>query len=177
MQIEDTGELPKRARYYQSIHDTRELHKGTMYDSLKDQYVLFICPKDIFGAGLPIYSFQNYAAENKNIVLDDRTFKNFYIFNDYGKLPDTHPLKPYLKYFATNTADSTETKDIHTKVQWYQADEDTQRQYMTWEQEIQLAVKKEHERNQKIIDEQARALTEKDREIAELKAKLAEMQK
>lgn len=177
MQIEDTGELPKRARYYQSIHDTRELHKGTMYDSLKDQYVLFICPKDIFGAGLPIYSFQNYAAENKNIVLDDRTFKNFYIFNDYGKLPDTHPLKPYLKYFATNTADSTETKDIHTKVQWYQADEDTQRQYMTWEQEIQLAVKKEHERNQKIIEEKDETIEKQEREIAELKAKLAEMQK
>ena len=103
--------------------------------------------------------------------------KNFYIFNEYRKLPDAHPLKPYLKYFATNTADSTETKDIHTKVQWYQADEDTQRRYMTWEQEIQLAVKKEHERNQKIIAEKDNALAEKDRRIAELEAKLAEMQK
>ncbi len=188
MQVVDTKDLSKRARYYQSIHDTRELHKGAMYESLKDQYVLFICPDDIFGAKLPIYSFQNFAVENKNIALDDRTFKNYYIFNEHEKLPDAHPLKPYLKYFATNTADSTETRDIHTKVQWYQADEDTQRQYMTWEQEIQLAAaaaaEKERERNQKIIDEkdkelseQAQALTEKDREIAELKAQLAKLQK
>lgn len=48
---------------------------------------------------------------------------------------------------------------------------------MTWEQEIQLAVKKEHERNQKIIAEKDNALAEKDRRIAELEAKLAEMQK
>lgn len=57
--------------------------------------------------------------------------------------------------------------------------------YMTWEQEIQLAredaaeaaAEKERKRSQKIIDEQAQALAEKEREIAELKAKLAEMQK
>ncbi|MCQ2123200.1 MAG: PD-(D/E)XK nuclease family transposase [Fibrobacter sp.] len=77
MQMEDTKELPKRARYYQSIHDTHELRKGAMYSSLKDQYVLFICPEDIFKEGLPIYSFQNYATENKKLALNDRTFKNF----------------------------------------------------------------------------------------------------
>ncbi|MCQ2106164.1 MAG: hypothetical protein MJZ26_10270 [Fibrobacter sp.] len=48
---------------------------------------------------------------------------------------------------------------------------------MTWEQEIQLAREdereKERERSQKIIDEQARALTERDRRIAELEAQLA----
>ncbi|MCQ2092419.1 MAG: hypothetical protein MJY85_07035 [Fibrobacter sp.] len=185
MQIVDTKELPKRARYYQSVRDTNDLRKGAMYKSLKDQYVLFICPDDIFGAKLPIYSFQNYATENKNISLNDRSFKNFYIFNEYNKLPDAHPLKPYLKYFATNTADSAETKNIHTKVQWYQADEDTQERYMTWEQEIQLAredaaeaaAEKERERNQKIIAAKDNALAEKDRRIAELEAKLAEMQK
>lgn len=185
MQMEDTKELPKRARYYQSIHDTHELRKGSMYSSLKDQYVLFICPEDIFKEGLPIYSFQNYATENKKLALNDRTFKNFYIFNQYEKLPDTHPLKPYLKYFATNAAESSETRKIHTKVEWYRSDEKTQERYMTWEQEIQLAredaaeaaAEKERKRSQRIIDEQAQALTEKEREIAELKAKLAEMQK
>ncbi|SHK87401.1 PD-(D/E)XK nuclease family transposase [Fibrobacter sp. UWEL] len=185
MQIVDTKELPKRARYYQSVRDTNDLRKGAMYKSLKDQYVLFICPDDIFGAKQAVYSFQNYATENKNIALNDRSFKNFYIFSNYGKLPDAHPLKPYLKYFATNTADSTETEEIDTKVKWYQADEDTQERYMTWEQEIQLAredaaeaaTEKERERSQRIIAEKDNVLAEKDRRIAELEAKLAEMQK
>jgi len=192
MQIEDTKELAKRARYYQSIHDTRELQKNVLYKDLKDQYVLFICPNDIFNAGLPIYSFQNYAAENKSIALDDRTYKNFYIFKEYKKLSDTHPLKPYLKYFATNTADDLETEKIHTKVEWYRTDGITQERYMTWEQEIQIAAadaaeaaaEKERERNKKIIAEKdyaiaARdeAIAARDREIAELKAKLAEKSK
>ncbi len=184
MQLEDTKELPKRARYYQSIHDTRELQKSVLYKDLKDQYVLFICPNDIFKAGLPIYSFQNYATENKNIALDDRTFKNFYIFGEYENLPDTHPLKPYLKYFATNTADSTETQEIHTKVEWYRTDGTTQERYMTWEQEIQIAAaeaaEKERERNKKIIaekDAENAALAAQNAaqaaEIASLKAQLA----
>ncbi|MCQ2122302.1 MAG: hypothetical protein MJY78_10815 [Fibrobacter sp.] len=173
MQVVDTGELPKRARYYQSVRDVHELHKGGSYTKLKSQYVLFICPEDIFSAGLPIYSFQNYATENKNIALNDRTFKNFYIFSEYQKLPDTHPLKKYLKYFATTTADTDETKRIHSKVEWYRTDGLTQERYMTWEQEIQLAVERERDRNEKIIAEQAQALTAKDLEIAELKARLA----
>ena len=180
MQVVDTGELPKRARYYQSVRDVHELHKGGSYTKLKSQYVLFICPEDIFSAGLPIYSFQNYAAENKNIALDDRTFKCFYIFSEYQKLSDAHPLKKYLKYFATTTADTDETKRIHSKVEWYRTDGLTQERYMTWEQEIQLAVERERDRNEKIIEEkdkalaeQSQVLAEKDREIAELKAKLA----
>ena len=137
MQVVDTKELPKRARYYQSIRDVNELRKGCLYGGLKDQYVLFICPDDIFKAGLPIYSFQNFAVENKNVALDDRTFKCFYIFKEYKKLPDTHPLKKYLKYFATNAADSVETKEIDSKVEWYKTDGLTQERYMTWEQEIE----------------------------------------
>ena len=148
-----------------------------MRRSLKDQYVLFICPDDIFKAGLPIYSFQNLAVENKNIALNDRTFKNYYIFKEYKKLPDTHPLKKYLKYFATNAADSVETKEIDSKVEWYKTDGLTQERYMTWEQEIQLAAaaaeEKERKRNEKVIAEKDQALAELTREIAELKAKLA----
>ncbi len=57
--------------------------------------------------------------------------------------------------------------------------------YMTWEQEIQLAredaaeaaAEKERERNQKIIAEKDETIEKQEREIAELRAKLAEMQK
>ncbi|MCQ2122318.1 MAG: hypothetical protein MJY78_10895 [Fibrobacter sp.] len=98
---------------------------------------------------------------------------NFYIFKEYKKLPDTHPLKKYLKYFATNAADSVETKEIDSKVEWYKTDGLTQERYMTWEQEIQLAVENERQRNEKVIAEKDQTIAEKDREIAELKAKLA----
>ncbi len=122
---------PGRKTLYQSIHDTHELRKGSMYSSLKDQY---------------------------------------------EKLPDTHPLKPYLKYFATNAAESSETRKIHTKVEWYRSDEKTQERYMTWEQEIQLAAEaaaeKERERNEKIIAEKDAEISEKNAELAALRAEI-----
>lgn len=48
MQMDNTGELPKRARYYQSMCDLDVLSKGADYEELQDQYILFICPNDIF---------------------------------------------------------------------------------------------------------------------------------
>ena len=179
MQIKNTKELPKRARYYQGVHDCHDLQRGCAYSKLKDQYVMFICPDDIFKAGLAIYSFQNYAAENKNVALNDRTFKNFYIFGNYKKLDDGHPLKKYLEYFATNHPKESdeETNRIHSRVEWYQADKETQERYMTWEQELMLAAEaaaeKERELNKKALAEKDEALAKLTREIEGLKAQLA----
>ena len=88
MQMVDTKELPQRARYYQSVGDGVALSKGEYYTSLKEQYVIFLCPMDIFGRGLPCYHFENRAKEDPNITLDDRTFKNFYIFKKYEEFTD-----------------------------------------------------------------------------------------
>ena len=40
MQIEDTHELPKRARYYQALCDSEALNKGESYRNLKEQYII-----------------------------------------------------------------------------------------------------------------------------------------
>lgn len=151
MQVADTKDLPRRARYYQSMCDSHDLHKGCLYNNLKDQYIIFICPEDIFGKELAIYSFRNVAKEDGGLELGDRTYKNFFIYSNYDKLDDKHPLKKYLEYFATNRPKETdaETKRIHSQVVWYQADKETQERYMTWEQEIQLAVQAERERADK----------------------------
>src|SRR5574344_354773 len=55
MQMCDTRELPKRARYYQSVCDVDTLDAGSFYSDLKETYVLFICPFDLFGRELPCY--------------------------------------------------------------------------------------------------------------------------
>ena len=73
----DTKELPQRARYYQSVGDGVALSKGDFYTSLKEQYIIFLCPIDIFGGGHPVYHFENRAKEDLNITLSDLTFKNF----------------------------------------------------------------------------------------------------
>ena len=42
MQAIDTKELPKRARYYQSMIDLQLIDRGTDYQELNQCYVIFI---------------------------------------------------------------------------------------------------------------------------------------
>ena len=131
-QMVDTKELPQRARYYQSVGDGVALSKGGYYTSLKEQYIIFLCPMDIFGRGFPIYHFENRAREDSNIMLGDRTFKNFYIFKKYEEF--TNPVvKAYMKYFATRDVDSRETETINDQVSYYKADTLIRNKYMTYE--------------------------------------------
>ena len=76
----------------------------------KEQYVIFLCPMDIFGRGLPCYHFENRASEDPSITLGDLSYKNFYIFKKYEMFTDP-VVKAYMKYFATRNADSRETKN------------------------------------------------------------------
>ena len=132
MQMVDTKELPQRARYYQSVDDGVALSKGGFYTNLKDQYIIFLSPKDIFNHGFPVYHFENRAREDSNITLGDRTFKNFYIFNKYEEF-ENPVVKAYMKYFATRNADSRETETIDDQVSYYKADTLIRNKYMTYE--------------------------------------------
>lgn len=86
----DTKELPQRARYYQSVGDGVALSKGDFYTSLREQYVIFLCPVDIFRRGYPVYHFENRAKENPEITLGDLSFINFYIFTRCVLLQDRY---------------------------------------------------------------------------------------
>lgn len=88
MQMVDTKELPQRARYYQSVGDGMALSKGDHYIRLKEQYIIFLCPMDIFGRGFPAYHFENRASEDSSVRLNDLTYKNYYIFTRYEDFPD-----------------------------------------------------------------------------------------
>ena len=98
----------------------------------KEQYVIFLCPMDIFGRGLPCYHFENRASEDPSITLGDLSYKNFYIFKKYEMFTDP-VVKAYMKYFATRNADSRETKTINDQVSLYKADTLIRNKYMTYE--------------------------------------------
>jgi len=158
MQMMDTKELPQRARYYQSVCDGVALAKGDFYTSLKPQYIIFLCPMDIFGGNHHVYHFENRAKEDTNIRLNDLTFKNFYIFKKYEKFTDPI-VKAYMKYFATRNADSDETETINDQVSFYKADTLIRNKYMTFEYELYES--KEEGRAEGKAEEAAKALEEK----------------
>ena len=145
MQIEDTHELPKRTRYYQALCDSEALNKGESYRNLKEQYIIFICPDDIFKQGRAVYRFKNLEIEHPEHELGDLCYKNFYIFNEYRDVVE-RSIKEYLEYFATNKATSQETKNIERQRQWYLSDNETRKRYMTWQQELDDMVYEERER-------------------------------
>ena len=78
MQMEDNEDIPKRTRYYQAMCDSEALNKGEVYYKLKDLYIMFLCPEDIFGQGKAVYRFKNLEVDNPKIELGDLSFKNFW---------------------------------------------------------------------------------------------------
>lgn len=159
MQIEDTKEIPKRARFYQAMRDSETLSRGEKYRDLKELYIIFLCPEDIFGKGRAVYRFKNIEVDDPKIEMGDLSFKNFYIFSKYHEVAEK-TIRVYMEYFATNKAISPETEDIDRLVKWYQTDNNTRIRYMTWQEEIDEAVENERERADA---EKARADAEKAR--------------
>ena len=145
MQMEDDEDIPKRTRYYQAMCDSEALNKGEVYYKLKDLYIMFLCPEDIFGQGKAVYRFKNLEVDDPTIELGDLCYKNFYIFNKYRDVAEKS-IREYLEYFATRRPNSPETENIDRLVKWYQTDNETRKRYMTWQQEIDDAVYVERQR-------------------------------
>ena len=58
IQKRDTGNLPKRARYYSSLLDSKcTIKQLNDFDSLPESFVIFICKDDIMGLGNGLYRF------------------------------------------------------------------------------------------------------------------------
>ena len=69
----------------------------------------------------------------------------FIIFSKYRDVAEKS-IREYLEYFATRNPSSPETKKIDRMVKWYQTDNETRKRYMTWQQEIDIAVDRERQR-------------------------------
>ncbi|HBB14707.1 MAG TPA: hypothetical protein DCZ76_10610, partial [Treponema sp.] len=68
LQNVDTKDLAKRSRYYQGLMDIDTLKHSQPYSNLPESYVIFLCMEDIFGCGLPVYSFQNICSEDTKVM-------------------------------------------------------------------------------------------------------------
>ena len=145
MQMEDNKEISKRTRYYQAMCDSESLNKGEVYYNLKELYIMFLCPEDIFGRGRAVYRFKNLEVDDPKIELGDLSFKNFYIFSKYHDVAEKS-IREYQEYFATKKPISPETENIDRLVKWYQTDNETRLRYMTWQEEIDIAVDQERQR-------------------------------
>ena len=132
LQMVNRGDLPMRARYYQSVADVENLNRGMGYSALKENYTLFLCPFDLFGKNLPIYTFENTCREAPEIKLNDKTLKVFYNFKRYDMIPDEER-KRLLEFFSCGRSASKLTGRLDVILKELRGKQKWRNEYMTWE--------------------------------------------
>ncbi|MDO4329979.1 MAG: Rpn family recombination-promoting nuclease/putative transposase [Lachnospiraceae bacterium] len=130
IQSVDTGELPKRSRYYQGMIDLNLIEKGEHYRNLKESFVIFICTFDLFGKGRYLYTFRNLCVEDDAIELNDGTAKVF--LNAKGRRGSADPaLKEFLSYLDSGQIKGDFAKRIEKEVKRVRENKEWRREYMT----------------------------------------------
>ena len=132
LQVVDTRELPKRARYYAGLMALDTLKDGEPYSKLRDSHVIFICMEDIFNKKLPVYSFENLCKEDTRIKLNDRDFKHFFIAPICAKIIDDEELKAFFKFLVSNKPGSEFTSNLKDYVDDAKQNMQWRHQYMTY---------------------------------------------
>ena len=133
MQVENTGDLGKRARYYQSQIDNETLMKGQTFHKLKESFVIFLCAFDPFSYGLRRYQFHQYEDTIRNLRLDTHSHVLFInskgtegeVSNDLAGIIDVMNQKPN----QTNPLASKLMKEID----YYNQDSEKRRELMDYE--------------------------------------------
>ena len=137
IEIQTTNQknLPKRARYYQSVIDMDNLSHGEKYTQLKESYVIFLCLFDPFDEKLPVYFFENTCRFGQKRNLGDGAYKLFFNASEYAKM-ETVEEQNFFKFLSEQNADGDFTKTIKEKVIFARKNMDWRKNYMTWQQTI-----------------------------------------
>ena len=154
LQVLNSGNLPKRIRYYGSMADMQMLEKGVVYDELVESYVVMICLFDLYGEGRHMYTFTNRCKENPELEMGDGTTR--IVLNATGTKDDISPkLKAFLSYVAGNAVEDEYVKKLDEAVQ-------KARQNKKWRREYMVI-------NMRDLEQQAMGAKRRDREkIAEM---------
>ena len=95
----EADNLPKRARFYQSMLDTPILKSGkeTRYKQLPSTVIIFITQDDIFGKDLAKYTFTEQCEEVEGLRLEDGTTKIFLNMTSKNGRKELISLLQYMK--------------------------------------------------------------------------------
>jgi len=137
MQGTDSGNLPKRSRFYQAEMDTYALEPGQDPTELLNNTIIFICTFDPFGKGKYRYVFSNRCEEIPELGLGDGTRKIF--LNTEGTNSDEVPeeLVKFLQYVKNGNGECINGEQdeylskLHQHVTAVKRDRETERRYMT----------------------------------------------
>ncbi|MBQ5998383.1 MAG: Rpn family recombination-promoting nuclease/putative transposase [Treponema sp.] len=134
LQVLDTKELPERSRYYQSVIDVDTLKSGEPYKDLKNSFIIFICFEDIFKSGYPVYIFENTCRQDREILLNDGTYKYFFIVPNCDKLESVEQ-KNFFYFLTQRCVESNFTNRLLHSVKEAKLNIETRKQFMEFERQ------------------------------------------
>ena len=115
MQVLNRQNLERRMRAYQVAIDMFKMHKGKDYNALTNTIIIFITPFDPFGAGLPVYFFEQCARQNLSVKMNDGSYKIVFNTKAFENVEDGK-LKDILKFFHTGKATCAVAKEMEMKI-------------------------------------------------------------
>lgn len=156
MQTSSNRNLPKRARYYQGMIDLNLIERGADYNDLKNSYIIFICPFDVFGKGLHRYTFTNRCSEDLTLQLGDDSTK---LFLCAGSNKDglSEEMKDFLSYLSGGMGTSRFVKALDDAVCKARNHEEWRLEYMTLLMRDQEMIRKGREEGREKGREEGRA--------------------
>ena len=131
MQMVNNDRIPQRMRLYQANIDVYGTSKGIPYADMPNTIIMFFCMFDPIGEGLPVYSFENFCRENKNITLNDGTLKVIVNVKAYKKVENPE-LKDLLKYICDGTVTNSLTEEIDMNISEIKRNAKIEEEYMSF---------------------------------------------
>ncbi len=104
-------DLPKRSRMYQAEIDSDKLKEGQHYSELRDSYIIFICNYDPFGRGKAVYRFRYREDEEKDLYLEDGTYK-IYLNTACAEEAIPDGMKNLFRYIRSMKVESGDTASV-----------------------------------------------------------------
>ena len=129
MQTSIPKDLPRRMRYYQSMIDIDSLIAGSEYETLKESYIIFLCTKDPFGLGLPVYTFSTVCKEKNDFTLNDGVNRLFFNASAFASEKNLE-IKGFLGYLCSGKPSDYLTEDIDRRVERLKINEIFRSDYM-----------------------------------------------
>ena len=116
MQMTNNRDLLKRTRYYVDQIDIDNLEHGEGYESLKDTYVIFICPFNFRDSNLPRYTLEQKCIEEPDGDFSDGT-KKIIICATPETIEKEERLRDFYRYIIDNVPKEGFTSRLDEAVQ------------------------------------------------------------
>lgn len=181
MRTTNTGDLPKRSRYYQGMIDLDLIEKGALYRELNKSIIIFICTFDLFGENRYMYTFENRCIQNPKLALRDETRKIF--LNSKGDVSEaSENMKAFLSYLNGNISDNPFVIRLDSAVHKARTNQEWRREYMkllqrdkeNFERGVTRGIQQGRDLERENTKKEARRAEAAEKEVERLRALLRE---